>query len=152
MMPARRPITTPPMGPTQPQAGVIATRPATAPDTPPSKLGWPRVTHSPRVQAKAAAAVARIVFKKARPVRPLASRFDPALKPNQPTHSRHAPIMVIGRLWGARTSLPRPRRLPRTRAQTRPATPALMCTTEPPAKSMAPQLNSQPLEAFTAAP
>ncbi len=37
---------------------------------------------------------------------PFASNADPALKPNQPNHSRAAPIMVIVRLCGAITSLP----------------------------------------------
>src|SRR5687767_4502921 len=118
MTPARRPIIKAAVGPTQPQAGVMATRPAPAPSTAPTRLGWPRVTHSPAVHARAAAAVARMVLKPTWPVRPLASRLEPALKPNQPTQRRDAPIMHIGRLWGAKTSLPRPRRLPRTMAQT----------------------------------
>ena len=37
---------------------------------------------------------------------PLASRFEPALKPNQPTHSRAAPIMVMVSECGAIRSLP----------------------------------------------
>ena len=36
-----------------------------------------------------------MVLTKASAVVPLASRFDPALKPNQPTHSSEAPIMVM---------------------------------------------------------
>ena len=35
-----------------------------------------------------------------------ASSAEPALKPNQPTHSSDAPIMVIGRLCGVIASLP----------------------------------------------
>ena len=31
---------------------------------------------------------------------PVASRFEPALKPNQPTQRRHAPIIVSGRPCG----------------------------------------------------
>jgi len=62
----------------------------------------------------------------AMPALPLAAAADPALKPNQPTHSSEAPIMVSTRLCGAMLSLPRPLRLPRTSAHIRPATPALM--------------------------
>ena len=36
----------------------------------------------------------------------LDSRFDPALKPNQPAHSSDAPIMVIVSECGAIDSLP----------------------------------------------
>ncbi len=42
----------------------------------------------------------------------MASRLEPALKPNQPTHSREAPIIVIGSEWGGIRSLPWPIRLP----------------------------------------
>ena len=41
-------------------------------------------------------------------------------------------------LWGAIESLPKPMRLPTTKAPTNAAIPALMCTTVPPAKSLAP--------------
>ena len=37
---------------------------------------------------------------------PFASRFEPTLKPNQPTHSMDAPIMVITMECGAMFSLP----------------------------------------------
>ena len=49
--PAIRPITMAPMGPTKPAAGVTPTRPAMAPEMPPSRLGWPRIIHSPNDQA-----------------------------------------------------------------------------------------------------
>src|SRR5215475_1194761 len=81
---------------------------------------------------------------------PLASNADPALKPNQPNHSIDAPIMVIVRLCGGIGSLPKPVRLPNTIAPTRPATPALMCTTVPPAKSNAPHCQMRPPVAVTA--
>ena len=73
----------------------MATRPATAPETMPSSEGWPLTLHSANNQARAAAAVATKVLTKARAVVPLASRLEPALKPNQPTHSSDAPIMVM---------------------------------------------------------
>src|SRR5512138_413835 len=94
------PIAIDPIGPTQPQAGVIATRPATAPEAAPSIVGVPRCTHSANDQASAAAAVARIVLANTMLVKPLASRPEPTLKPNQPTHSSEVPIITIGRLCG----------------------------------------------------
>ena len=36
-----------------------------------------------------------MVFMKATEAIDVASRFEPALKPNQPTHSSDAPIMVM---------------------------------------------------------
>ena len=59
--------------------------------------------------------------------------IEPTLKPYQPNHSRPAPIIVSVRLCGRIGSLPKPIRLPSMSASTRPATPALMCTTVPPA-------------------
>ena len=95
-----------PIGPTQPQAGVIATRPATAPEAAPSMVGVPRCTHSAKDQARAAAAVARIVFANTMLVNPFASRPEPTLKPNQPTHSSEAPIMTSGTLCGGMAVVP----------------------------------------------
>src|SRR5512144_1438011 len=104
--PASAPITRPPPIPTQPQAGVMATRPATAPEAAPSKLGLPFSTHSHASQVSTAAAVANKVLAKASVAVPPASSAEPALKPNQPTHSSAAPSMVITRLCGAIGSLP----------------------------------------------
>ena len=56
---------------------------------------------------------------------------EPALKPNQPTHSSEAPMKVRTMLCPGPVSL----RLPRTMQAISPATPELMCTTVPPAKS-----------------
>jgi hypothetical protein len=80
----------------------------------------------------------------AMPARPPAAPAEPALKPNQPTHSSAAPITAKARLKGDMFSVPRPTRLPSTSAPTRPATPALICTTVPPAKSSAPSAKIQP--------
>ena len=52
------------------------------------------------------AAVALKVFMKASTAELPASSADPALKPNQPTHSSDAPTIVNGRLCGAIASLP----------------------------------------------
>src|ERR671922_1017475 len=93
-------MTTDETGPTYPEAGVIATRPATAPEAAPRTVGLPRVAHSVNIQPSAAAAAAVFVARKALAASPLASSALPALKPNQPNHSRPAPITVMGRLCG----------------------------------------------------
>src|SRR5258708_2733123 len=90
--PAATPITSAPPGSTKPEAGVMATRPATAPDAAPSTEGLPLAIHSANIHPKAAAAVAIWVTDIAMPARPFAPTADPALKPNQPTHSNEAPI------------------------------------------------------------
>ena len=69
-----------------------------------------------------------------------AASAEPALKPNQPNHSRPAPSMTRVRLCGRIGSFGQPIRLPSTSASARPATPALMWTAVPPAKSIAPSL------------
>src|ERR1700744_1045009 len=88
------------IGPTNPAAGVIATSPATAPEIAPSALARPFLIHSAALQLIAAAAVAKCVAIKAL----VASEFDasalPALKPNHPTHKRHAPTKLSVRLCG----------------------------------------------------
>ena len=68
--------------------------------------GLPLAIHSPRIQDMVAAAVATRVLTKASAVTPLASRFEPALNPNQPTHNSEAPIMVMTSEWGAIASRP----------------------------------------------
>ena len=90
--PAATPMTIEPPGSTKPEAGVIATRPATAPEIAPSTDGLPLAIHSANIQPSAAAAVAICVTVIAMPARPFAATADPALKPNQPTHSSEAPI------------------------------------------------------------
>src|ERR1700737_2880311 len=84
---------------TKPEAGVIATRPATAPAAAPRTLGW-RLCHQLTViQVKAAMAVAVLVTTKALVARPPAATALPALNPNQPNQSRQAPrpVMVASR-------------------------------------------------------
>ena len=82
------------MGPTAPEAGVMATKPATAPDAIPKTLGLPWSSHSLNIHPNAAAAVAICVTAIAIPAVPSAANSLPALKPNQPTHSMDAPIKV----------------------------------------------------------
>src|SRR6202167_4144216 len=130
-MPAAMPMQNAPTGPTKPDAGVMATSPATAPEQMPSTVGLPRSIHSTSIQVKPAVAVAMWVTAMAMPACIPALTAEPALKPNQPTHNSDAPIMVSTTLCGGPVSL----RLPSMSAAIRPAVPELTCTTVPPAKS-----------------
>ena len=80
------------MGPATPEAGVIATKPATAPVAAPTAVGLPETIVSTASQANTAAAVAIWVTNIAMPAEPLASTALPALKPNQPTQSMAASL------------------------------------------------------------
>src|SRR6185295_378695 len=137
------------IGPTKPAAGVIATKPATAPLATPRTVGLPRADHSANIQASAAEAAAVLVATKALAAKPLAPRALPALKPNQPTHSIAAPRTENAKLCGGIGSCGYPRRLPITKAATRAETPELICTTVPPAKSRAPHPRMNPPTAHT---
>ena len=128
---------TAPVAVTKPAAGVMTTRPATAPEQKPSTEGLPRKIHSMPAQTKEAMAVARVVVRKAVEAMPSAATAEPALKPYQPTQSMPVPTMVRTRLWGAKLRWPKPMRLPRMMQRTRADQPEDMCTTVPPAKSMA---------------
>src|ERR1700732_4608958 len=101
------------MGPTKPAAGVIATRPATAPETAPSTLGFPLRIHSAALHPTTAAAVAKCVATKALVAKLPAANALPALNPNQPTQSRQAPIKLSTTLCGGIASFGYPRRFPR---------------------------------------
>ena len=61
MMPTTMPIGMAESGLTYPQAGVIATSPATAPETTPRTVGAPSFHHSMKAQASPAAAAAVFV-------------------------------------------------------------------------------------------
>src|ERR1700719_2130790 len=100
------PISIAGMGFTNPDAGVMATSPATAPEIAPRMLGLPVLIHSVIIHASAAAAVAKWVATKALVARALAANALPALNPNQPTHSKHAPIVLSTRLCGRIGSVP----------------------------------------------
>ena len=79
-----------------------------------------------------------------------ATSADPALKPNQPNHSRPAPSRTAGRLCGRIGSRGQPRRLPSTSASASADAPELISTAVPPAKSSAPRaLDIQPPRAPT---
>src|SRR3954452_15891120 len=95
-----------PMGVTRRDAGVIATRPATAPAAAPTTLGLPETNQLNRVHVQAAAAVARWVTVKALEARPLAAMALPALKPNQPNQRIEAPITTMVMSCGSMGSRP----------------------------------------------
>src|SRR5262249_38954288 len=117
----------------KPAPGVMTTRPATAPEQKPSTVGFLRVIHSSTGQVVAATAVASVVVVKALAAIPSEATALPALKPYQPTHSMPVPTMVKVRLCGRKAVLPKPFRRQRISADQ----PDDMCTTVPPAKSIA---------------
>jgi hypothetical protein len=94
------PIASAAMGSTYPEAGVIATSPATAPLAAPSAVGLPRTIHSVPIHDSDAAAAAMWVATIADAARPLAASALPALNPNHPNHSSPAPVTVMVRLCG----------------------------------------------------
>src|SRR4051812_42228285 len=126
-----------PLASTNPQAGVMTTSPATAPEQNPSTLGLPRVIHSATAQTNEATAVARVVVMKALAATPSAATAEPALNPYQPTQSIPVPTMQSTMLCGGMGSLPNPRRLPRITHRIRADHPEDIWTTVPPAKSIA---------------
>ncbi len=126
-----------PTGLTDEHDGVIATRPATIPEAAPSEVAWPSRTRSVSSQPAIAATGRAERVDPGDRGRGVAEIADPELNPNQPNHSNPAPIMTRVRLCGRIASLPKPSRLPSTRASARPAAPALMWIAVPPAKSIA---------------
>src|SRR5215475_14705062 len=90
--PAAIPMITAPVESTKPQAGVITTNPATAPEQKPSTLGLPRKIHSAIGHTKEATAVASVVVVNALAATTSAATALPALKPYQPTHSMPVPM------------------------------------------------------------
>src|SRR5689334_1036718 len=100
MTPAAKPISNAAKGVTNPEAGVMATNPATAPEMPPSTLGFPDLSHSASIQPSVAAAAPKCVATNALVASGDAARALPALNPNQPTHNKHAPMKLITRLCG----------------------------------------------------
>src|SRR4051812_33677602 len=95
-------------GETYPDAGVIATRPATAPAAAPSTLGSPLIVQDIANRESAPAAAAASVATNAVAASPSAASALPALKPNQPNHSRPAPSTVIVMSCGSSGSVPKP--------------------------------------------
>src|SRR5512141_2302460 len=120
---------------TKPQAGVITTRPATAPEQKPRILGVPRKTYSAMAQVNEATAVASVVVMNAFAAIPSAATALPALNPYHPTQSIPVPTMHSTILCGGIGCLPNPSRLPRIRQRISADQPEDICTTVPPAKS-----------------
>src|SRR5213083_2762291 len=96
------------IGPTYPEAGVIATSPQTAPTAIPTADGFFFLTQSVSIQLTAAPAAAKFVTTNALTARAFAARALTALNPNQPNHSTEAPKMTYGMLFGrlSRRSMP----------------------------------------------
>src|SRR5690349_9128499 len=115
----------------------MTTNPATAPEQKPSTLGLPRVIHSAIGQTNDATAVARVVVVNALAAITSAATALPALNPYQPTHNMPVPTMHKTMLCGGIGSLPNPVRLPRIKQSINADHPEVICTTVPPAKSMA---------------
>src|SRR5262245_58061872 len=88
------------IGPTNPAAGVIATRPTTIAVAQPTAVGLPDRMMSSTVQTTSVPIGASIVAVKASAAIPFAATALPALKPNQPNHSTPAPSSVNGTLCG----------------------------------------------------
>src|SRR5437870_1858449 len=132
------------IGVTKPEAGVIATSPATQPIDAPRTLGLPLCNQEMVSHVSAAIAAAVLVTTKALTARGPALSAEPELKPNQPNQSSAAPRTVIVASCGSIGSSSSPTRLPMIIAATRADMPELMWTTVPPAKSSAPSVCSQP--------
>ena len=98
----------PPIGPTEPLAGVMEAKPAIQPVTAPTKEDLPNLTFSIMIQTIVAVAADMCVTKIAIPASPFAANALPPLKPNQPTHNIHAPIMVKPGLCGGCTEFGKP--------------------------------------------
>src|SRR3954469_25381124 len=94
-----------PPGVTKPAAGVITTKPPTAPEQKPSTVALPRVIHSAAGQATQATAAAMVVVTNALAAMVACAPALPALNPYQPTQSIPVPIMVNTKLCGAKLSL-----------------------------------------------
>src|SRR5947209_19285975 len=91
---------------TYPDAGVIATSPATAPAAAPSTLGAPLCNHETVIQVRAAIAAAVLVTTKALAASPPEASALPALNPNQPNQRSEAPSTVIVASCGSIASEP----------------------------------------------
>src|SRR5436309_8693910 len=132
------------IGPTYPEAGVIATRPHTAPTLMPTADGFPFRAMSVSIQLTAAAAAARFVTTSAFTAKSFAANALPALNPNHPNQRIEAPRITYGTLFGRGSILVRPSRRPMTSVAATADTPAAVWTTRPPAKSITPKDLSQP--------
>ena len=90
--PAAMPMMIAEPGSTKPEAGVIATRPATAPEMAPSTEGLPLAIHSANIQRQRGGRGGDLRHGHRHAGAAVGATAEPALKPNQPTHSSEAPI------------------------------------------------------------
>src|SRR6266508_5382665 len=127
------------IGPTYPEAGVIATSPQTAPTAIPTADGFPFRTQSVSIQLTAAPAAARFVTTSALTATASAASALPALKPNHPNHKTETPRITYAMLFGRLSRRSTPSRRPITSATATADTPAAVWTTRPPAKSITPR-------------
>src|SRR5438093_4288697 len=128
------PMITAPVEFTKPQAGVMTTKPATAPEQKPRTLGLPLASHSAMGQTNEATAVAIVVVVNALAAITSAATALPALNPYHPTQSMPVPTMQSTMLCGGIGSLPNPKRFPRIMQRMSADQPEDMWTTVPPAK------------------
>jgi hypothetical protein len=143
--PTTRPVTTAPRVSISPQAGVMATMPATADETTPMVVTLPVRHFSTSGQVTMAPAAPSWVLMNAAAAVPWSLSAEPELKPNQPNQRSPAPITTSGMLLGRSSRRAKSRGARRTSATARPATPELSSTGSPPAKSRAPRcLTIQP--------
>src|SRR5262249_21369205 len=95
------PMQSAPSGPTKPDAGVMATRPATAPVQMPTTVGLPRIIHSTSIQVNAAAPVARALARLSlaalRPRPPRRAGFEAEPAPPQQRGADEGEDHVVGR-------------------------------------------------------
>jgi hypothetical protein len=95
------PISIAGIGPTKPDAGRDRDQPATAPEIAPSALGRPRVDPFGGEPADRRRRGGESASRRTRwCARPFEASALAALNPNQPTHSRHAPMKLSTRLCG----------------------------------------------------
>ena len=104
--PAPTPMASASIGCTKPEAGVMATRPATAPAHAPTTLGFRLKIQLSIIQVNAAAAAAVFVTTKALTACAFAAPALPALKPNQPNHRMAVPSTMYVMLLGSIGSEP----------------------------------------------
>src|SRR6478672_10992440 len=127
-----------------PAAGVMQARPATAPVNAPTRLGFPSRHHEMVSQVHIAIDPAMSVLTNACAATPFAASADPALNPNHPNHSSPVPRATNATLCGTVFSPGANFRAPTTHTLASAANPALVWTTNPPAKSRAPHVARNP--------
>src|SRR5688572_25709706 len=126
-----------PIGETLPQDGVMATRPAMAPEAAPKLVPLRSRMNSTASHPRMPAVPDPVVLINAKPAVSLAASAEPALNPYQPNQRSPAPRSTAGRLWGRNGSRFHPMRRPTMMASARPDAPDVISTAVPPAKSSA---------------